>query len=295
MGSKSSKSKRMFVDRPVLNKRFHEAYDIFEEIGLGTFASVHRCARKSDSTQLAAKTIHKKYLNDKELMGLMHEITILKQISHPNIVSLTDVFDDGNDVCLVLELCDGKDLFDAIVETRSTGGLSEARSAQIIFELCNALQYLHSNGVIHRDLKPENILLTVNGTVKLSDFGLAHSALSSSDSFECIVTNTCCGTPHYVAPEILKHQFYNYKVDLWSLGVILYLMLVAIQPFKAKTLSEIYRLIVKGRYDFESKRWNYISHEAKDLIRCLLRVDPKKRYNSQDIKCHPWIILSNQT
>eukprot|EP01083_Nonionella_stella_P075156 204124_1 len=116
-----------------------------------------------------------------------------------------------------------------------------------------------------------------------------NNILSEIVSYDSIVMNTCCGTPHYVAPEIITRNDYNYKCDVWSLGVILYILLVGYQPFHGETLNEIYELIAQGKYDFNTKRWDDVSSDAKDLIQCLLVIDPEKRYSAKDIKCHKWI------
>jgi len=192
------------------------------------------------------------------------------------------------------ELCDGKDLFDEIVSSKHNQ-FCERRAAQIMYSLSNALQYLHSHRVVHRDLKPENILFGMDGTLKITDFGLAHYSWSGESEnvvFNVdgdVVMSTCCGTPHYVAPEIISKKEYTDKCDVWSLGVILYVMLVGYQPFNGDSLPDIYRLIAKGKYDFKSKRWNHVSKEAKHLIDCMLTVDPKKRLDAASVQQHPWI------
>ena len=296
----NNNNKSLFVCR-----NFSESYDLGKEIGVGSFASVNKCFRKSDLAEFAVKIINKRYLTDKELIGLRDEISILKKIHfHSNIIQLIDVFDDGKNVYMVLELCDNKDLFDEIVSSKSNH-FTESKSSQIIYTLSNALKYLHENKIVHRDLKPENILFGKDGNIKITDFGLAHYDLnnnnnnndndsdSSSSSFDLMYMNTCCGTPHYVAPEIITKNEYNYKCDMWSLGVILYIMLVGYQPFNANSLNAIYKLIAKGKYNFNSRRWNNISDDAKDLVKKLLQIDPKKRYDSNDIKYHPFIIKHN--
>jgi len=313
MGSVTS-SKISFVnnnntDSPLHHrKNFNDLYDLGIEIGVGSFASVNECFRKSDLKEYAVKIINKRYLTDKELIGLRDEIQILKKIHHKNIIKLIDVFDDGKNVSMVLELCHNKDLFDEIVSSQHNH-FTEEKSSNIIYTLSNALQYLHENYIVHRDLKPENILIGKDGNIKITDFGLAHfnnnididniseisdnTNISSSSSYDSMYMDTCCGTPHYVAPEIITKNEYNYKCDMWSLGVILYIMLVGYQPFNANSLNAIYKLIAKGKYNFNSKRWNDISDDGKDLVTKLLQTDPKKRFDSNDIKHHPFITKYN--
>eukprot|EP01083_Nonionella_stella_P176375 616856_1 len=290
MGSVSSTKLTFDSDDPetfLHRKDFNELYELGEEIGVGSFASVHRCFRRSDSKEFAVKNIKKDYLTERELIGLRDEIQILRKTSHRNIITLIDVFDDGRLVSMVLELCDGKDLFDEIVSS-AENRFSEAKAAEITLTLSTSLQYLHDNGVVHRDLKPENILYALDGTLRITDFGLAHYTTDLVE--DTVAMETCCGTPHYVAPEIITKNKYNHKCDLWSLGVILYIMLVGYQPFNASSLNQIYELISKGKYELESTRWNCVSKEAKQLVKGLLEVDPNKRYSAREIKYNPWII-----
>eukprot|EP01084_Bolivina_argentea_P022948 42700_1 len=152
-------------------KKFTDLYEIGKEIGIGTYASVYTCYRKTDSRAFAVKIIKKKYLTDKEISGLKNEINILKFISHKNIIKLRHVFNESQRILMVLELCEKNDLFDKIASSKNST-LSEKESAKILYELCNALQHIHENGIVHRDLKPENILIAKNGNMKLTDFGL---------------------------------------------------------------------------------------------------------------------------
>eukprot|EP01083_Nonionella_stella_P120967 363057_1 len=298
-------------------KKFTDLYEIGKEIGIGTYASVYTCYRKTDSREFAVKIINKRYLTDKEISGLKNEINILKFISHKNIIKLRHIFNESQSILMVLELCEKNDLFDKI-STSENSRLSEKESAEIFYELCNALQHIHENGIVHRDLKLENILIAKNGSIKLTDFGLAHftpeissiatnhcklSDFASDDStcsistidsttnysYESVLMDTCCGTPYYVAPEVIEMSKYNFKCDMWSMGVILYIMLGGYQPFRGDNLQQMYASIVKGDYNFKSKRWNNISSEAKDLIDCLLNVDPKERYSANQVKNHPWM------
>eukprot|EP01083_Nonionella_stella_P287496 978643_1 len=249
MGSGNSSSKITFAEsntpEAILHaKSFNDLYNLGEEIGGGSFAVVSKCIRKSNSLSFAAKIINKRYLSTKEIIGLKNEIAILRKLSHKNVIKLIDVFDDGKAVTIILELCDGKDLFDEIACAHKTR-FTEQKAAKITYDLSKVLNHLHSNGIIHRDLKPENILFGMDGNLKISDFGLASICnkltdenstensddQSSNESNESRILYTACGTPHYVAPEIVKRQYYNHKCDFWSLGVILWIMLVGYQPF----------------------------------------------------------------
>jgi len=299
MGAVSSSPRITIINRQdpssMLHHDFSDIYELGPEIGVGSFAAVHQCHRKDDPLQqFAVKIINKRFLSNKEMVGLRDEIAILEKVSHRNVIGLVDVFDDGKKVFMVLELCDGKDLFDAIVCSKNNQ-FTEHRAALIVWSLSNALRYLHSHGVVHRDLKPENILFGVDGTLKITDFGLAHSTwpgegenVTLSMDGEVVMT-TCCGTPHYVAPEIISKNEYTSKVDVWSLGVILFVMLVGYQPFNGESLPDIYKLIASGSYSFSSRRWLSVSKEAKQLIASMLAVDPKKRLDAAGVLSHCWI------
>jgi serine/threonine protein kinase len=207
-------------------------------------------------------------------------------MEHPSIIKAVDVFEDKRKVKIVLELCEGGDLFDQMLK-RSEKCLDESTVAWITCKIARALKYLHSHYVCHRDLKPENILFTKNGQIKITDFGLAHYLKFSPD---IDVMHTCCGTPHYVAPEILGSDEYGVQVDFWSLGVILYVMLSGSQPFNSKSIHVIYDKITRGQYQFPSPRWDKISNEAISCIKGLMHIDPKQRLNCDTLCQHPFIV-----
>eukprot|EP01083_Nonionella_stella_P018956 52748_1 len=152
---------------------FKDLYRLSTKLGDGAFAMVHKCYRRSDKKPFAVKIIRKKFLNPEELRSIKAEIQILKNISHPNIINLIDSFDDGNTVYMVLELCAKNDLFNALITSKHTR-FTEQKAAEIIYTLSNALRYLHQNFIVHRDMKPENILFGMDGTIRITDFGLAH-------------------------------------------------------------------------------------------------------------------------
>jgi len=266
-------------------RKFSDYYINGERIGSGTFATVKRCTRKSDKKEFAVKIIDKRHLTGRELVGLKDEIRILKSMEFPHVISMIDVFDDGRRVKMVLELCEGGDLFDQILKSPKRH-FEEAKCARITAIIARSLKYLHDHYVVHRDLKPENILFTKDNVLKVTDFGLAHY-LKLPPSLH--VMHTCCGTPHYVAPEIITKNEYNYKCDMWSLGVILYIMLSGYQPFNSHSIHAMYGMIIRGQYKFPSPHWDNISSEAKDLVKKLMCVDFKKRYTVEQIMAHPWI------
>eukprot|EP01083_Nonionella_stella_P055973 147608_1 len=272
-------------------RKFNDYYIEGNLIGRGTYASVYRCLRRSDLSEFAVKIINKKRLTAPELAGLTNEIKILRNISHPNVIKLIDVFHERRTVFMVIELCDSQDLFDHIYASKGTH-LTESKTAEIAYTICDAMQSLHEMGVVHRDLKPENILFGLDNKLKITDFGLAHyTQLAPPLSHEDVLMDACCGTPYYVAPEVLSGNLYDDKCDMWSLGVMIYVMLVGYQPFAIcdGSVEIVYAAISAARYNFKHTKWKKISKEAKHLVQSLLELDANKRYSPQDVMRHPWI------
>jgi len=264
--------------------RIETIWNIKEKLGQGTFGTVRRVIRKNDKKIAAVKIIKKKSLSKQELQTLDREKHILKKADHPNCVKLFDIFETKHHLYLVMELCEGGELFDAIC---NDGTFNESRAADIVKQITDALAYLHDNNIVHRDLKPENLLFATKEQkiIKLMDFGLA-KALDQGDE----VLKTRCGTLHYVAPEVLeKVQYYTNKCDFWSLGVVLYVLLCGYLPFYHEERSITVKLIRSGEVLFDEEEWGDISEDAKDLIRKLLEKDPKTRYNAEQITNHPFI------
>ncbi|ETO27007.1 hypothetical protein RFI_10124 [Reticulomyxa filosa] len=209
-------------------------------------------------------------------------------LNHSNIVKVIEILDTPRHLYIILELLTGGELFDRIV---ALGHFSEQEAAHITSQLAQALKYLHSQFIAHRDLKPENVLFETkdSNTVKITDFGLAKSYGVLSEGKKHYLETTC-GTPSYVAPEILKQKQYREPVDMWSLGVITYIMLCGSPPFgSAQNVKAMYRKIKKGEFSFSSPAWSNISLLAKDCIRSLLDVNPKSRLRAEELCEHPWI------
>jgi len=257
----------------------HSIYDVKETLGEGTFAKVKRCRNKSTGKEFAVKIIDKKMVTDKT--SIMTEITIMKNVSHPNIITLHHVFETKLHIYLVMDLLEGGELFDLLF---SRGRLSEYESSRLILNIVKGVEYLHSKHICHRDLKPENLLLVTKNnieSIRITDFGL-------SKIYEKGM-KTACGTPSYVAPEILAGEPYGCEVDMWSCGVILYVLLCGFPPFYSEQDGQLYELIKSGSYSFPSPYWDDISENAKDLIRNLLVVDPSKRFTPKQILAHPFV------
>lgn len=273
MGSKFSAKKK---------GRIEEFWDIKEKLGQGSFGTVRRCFRKSDRLEAAVKIIRKRDLNKKELGTLDREANILEKADHHNCVRLFDIFDTKHHLYLVMEICTGGELFDAICEQNFT----EKDAAKVVKQITEALIYLHQQGIVHRDLKPENLLYASEKKehIKLMDFGLA-KALDQNDA----TLETRCGTLHYVAPEVLSRKPYSHKCDFWSLGVVLYVLLCGYLPFYHEERAITVRLVRAGRFDFNDEEWDNVSDEAKDLIRHLLCINVDERYDGQQILDHPFV------
>lgn len=264
-------------------EKLAQLYDVEEKLGSGSFATVKRCVRLKDKREFALKIVKKKGMDAKELESLKQEVQILMNLNHPNVVKLYEVFDTSKKMYMVMDLLIGGELFDRIVKK---GSFSEAEAASQVKQVTSALIYMHKNGVVHRDLKPENLLFETKSdysTIKIIDFGLAKV---NDDAMR-----TPCGTPGYVAPEILSDKEYGKEVDMWSVGVILYILLCGFPPFydNSGNLRNLYSQIKKGQFSFPSPYWDHISDGAKDLIKRLLTVNPKKRYTGKQVLAHSWV------
>jgi len=258
-------------------------YDLQENLGKGSFAVVKRAQRKSDNRSFAIKIIRKDKLTPDELKVVYDEMNILRSVQHPNCVKLFEVYETPRKIQMVMELLTGGELFDRIV---AKDHFTEKEAAEVIRDMADALRYLHANNIVHRDLKPENIVYLTqdpNSITKLTDFGLAKAKTKG------ITMTTACGTPQYVAPEILRNERYTSKVDIWSLGVILYIMLCGFPPFYHTDTAQLYEQIKSASYSFPDPYWRDISPEAKDLVMRMLTLDPQQRISATEVLQHPWL------
>ncbi|KAJ7317154.1 hypothetical protein JRQ81_003316 [Phrynocephalus forsythii] len=259
-----------------------EIYEFREVLGTGAFSEVVLAEEKSTQKLVAIKCIAKKVLEGKE-SSIENEIAVLHKIKHPNIVALDDIYESGGQLYLVMQLVSGGELFDRIVEK---GFYTERDASQLIRQILDAVKFLHDLGVVHRDLKPENLLyysLDEDSKIMISDFGL--SKIEGSGT----VMSTACGTPGYVAPEVLAQKPYSKAVDCWSIGVIAYILLCGYPPFYDENDTKLFEQILKAEYEFDSPYWDDISESAKDFIRHLMERDPKKRFTCEQALQHPWI------
>lgn len=225
----------------------------------------------------------KSKLTKEDEVALKDEIQVLRELEHPHIIRLYDVFEEKDFWYLVTEKMMGGELFDRIV-AKSFYNEKEARDVcQILFE---AIGHCHNNSVAHRDLKPENLLLRSednDSEIKIADFGFAKKVLTPNS------LTTQCGTPGYVAPEILEGVAYDEKSDMWSLGVIVYILLGGYPPFIEQNQRELFRKIRKGNFQFHEEYWGGVSADAKDLISSLLTVQPSKRLSAEEALRHKWM------
>ncbi|XP_049453666.1 death-associated protein kinase 3 [Epinephelus fuscoguttatus] len=263
-------------------------YEMGEELGSGQFAIVRKCKEKSTAIEYAAKFIKKRRLSSSRRgvsrEEIEREVNILREIQHSNIITLHDIFENKTDVILILELVSGGELFDFLAEKES---LTEEEATQFLKQILDGVHYLHSKRIAHFDLKPENIMLldknVPNPRIKLIDFGIAHQ-IKAGNEFKNIF-----GTPEFVAPEIVNYEPLGLEADMWSIGVITYILLSGASPFLGETKQETLTNISAVNYDFDEEYFSNTSELAKDFIRRLLVKDPKKRMTIDDSLEHPWI------
>ncbi|KAI5296281.1 hypothetical protein KEM52_004579 [Ascosphaera acerosa] len=296
-----------------------ERYVLLEKMGDGAFSNVYR-ARDGHGRygEVAIKVVRKFEMNPKQRQNILKEVTIMRNLDHPNIVKLLEFSESPQFYYIILELCPGGELFHQVVRLTY---FSEELSRHVILQVARAIEYLHEeSGVVHRDIKPENLLFypipvvpsrhpkplapgdedKVDegefqpgrggggiGQVKVADFGLSKVIWDSQ-------TMTPCGTVGYTAPEIVKDERYSKSVDMWALGCVLYTLLCGFPPFYDESIQVLTEKVAKGQYTFLSPWWDDISKSAKDLVSHLLTVDPETRYTIREFLSHPWITQTDE-
>ncbi|KAL7867713.1 hypothetical protein SRHO_G00090970 [Serrasalmus rhombeus] len=257
-------------------------FDLKEILGTGAFSEVVLAREKTTGKMYAVKCIPKKALRGKE-SSIENEIAVLRKIKHENIVALEDIYESPDHLYLIMQLVSGGELFDRIVER---GFYTEQDASDLIKQVLNGVNYLHSLGIVHRDLKPENLLYfnQDESKIMISDFGLSKMEGAAND-----IMSTACGTPGYVAPEVLAQKPYSKAVDCWSIGVIAYILLCGYPPFYDENDSKLFEQILKADYEFDSPYWDDISDSAKDFISNLMQKNPEKRFTCDEALQHPWI------
>ncbi|KAJ8660352.1 hypothetical protein O0I10_003809 [Lichtheimia ornata] len=273
---------------------FHEDYHVGEVMGRGHFATVFKAQHKESEREVAVKLINKKKFQSrpKMLLSTIQEMGVLMALeAHPCVIQIEKVYNEPKYIYLVLEFVSDGELFEYVVQEKS---LSERATRFLFLQLFSAIRFLHNKNIVHRDLKPENVLIVDKEKlhVKVTDFGLAK--IKPTDE----KLQSQCGTPNYVAPEVLNPtsiRSYGKECDMWSLGVMLYICLCGFPPFNEEfeppSMKDQIRL---GLYDFPPQYWDGISDEAKDLIRGLLTVDPRKRLTAEAALRHPWMAQDSE-
>jgi Serine/threonine protein kinase len=268
-----------------VGQTFNDVYKLDKKIRDGRISGIwigHKRDDNDDNEAAAIKVIRVDKSNQKEEARIMNEVAILRSLDHPNVLKLIDFFEESPNFFLVMELMEGGDLFDRIGEKMQ---YTEVGARQLALSLLRAVEHIHSHCVAHRDLKPQNLLLKNNQNdvdVKVSDFSFAKRVHTPKSLL------TRCGTPTYVAPEILKNHPHDEMADMWSVGVIIFVTLVGYPPFIEEDQRVLFRKIRLGEYSFLNEDWDSISKEAKNFITKLLVVDPDQRWTASRSLRHKW-------
>ncbi|XP_045924348.1 serine/threonine-protein kinase H1 homolog [Micropterus dolomieu] len=274
-------------------------YDIKALIGRGSFSRVVRVEHRATRQPFAIKMMEVEAPEGREVCT--SELVVLQRVSHSNVIQLIEVFQFPQRVYMVLELATGGELLDRVV---SRGHFTERDATQALRMVLAGVEYLHNLGITHRDLKPENLLYYHPGAdsrLLVTDFGLATFGGAGSEVLgpdrssdggadRTWSLRTTCGTPEYMAPEVLQRKPYSCAVDMWALGVITYIVLSGSMPFEDDSRMVLYRAIVRGKYSFYGDPWPSVSNLAKDFIQRLLPLDPATRLTASQAIRHPWVV-----
>ena len=272
------------------SRSLRDNYECTKQLGKGGYGKVYQVKNKITGEFFACKKLSK--LNINNLVKFKREIEILIKTDHPNIIKLYEVFESANSLYLIMEECHGGELFDKILQHIENKEMySEKQAAEIIKQVMSAIEYCHNNGICHRDLKPENLLYLKKGSekhnpLKVIDFGLSQTLNTKK------ILSSKVGTAYYVSPEILAGK-YNEKCDIWSAGVILYVLLSGEPPFNGPSDGVIYSKIKKMKFSFPVNKWNLISNQAKDLLIHMLAPE-NERYTASQVLAHPWFKIVSE-
>ncbi|KAE8690008.1 Calcium-dependent protein kinase 32 [Hibiscus syriacus] len=275
---------KLIVLKEPTGREIKQRYELGRELGRGEFGITCLCTDNQTGETFACKSISKKKLRTAvDIDDVRREVEIMKHLpKHPNIVTLKDTFEDDNAVHLVMEWCEGGELFDRIV---ARGHYTERAAAAVTNTIVQVVQMCHKHGVMHRDLKPENFMFEnekETAVLKAIDFGLSAFFKPGERFYEIV------GSPYYMAPEVLRRN-YGPEVDIWSAGVILYILLCGLPPFWAETEQGIAHAIIRSVVEFKRDPWPKVSDNAKDLVKKMLNPDPKRRLTAQQVLDHPWL------
>ncbi|CAM8915019.1 unnamed protein product [Rhodiola kirilowii] len=265
-----------------MSEELKRNYELQEEIGRGRFGVVYRCISSASGRTFACKSIDKRLIaNDSiDCQCLIKEPKFNKIVSgSPNVVEMHDVFEDSDYLHLIFEFCGYQTLY----ERMTAETFSEKEAAELMEKLVAAVAHCHRRGVAHRDVKPDNVFFYDRNRLKLGDLGSAEW-FGSGETMSGLV-----GTPYYVAPEVVAGREYTEKVDVWSCGVILYIMLAGIPPFYGESATEIFQAVLRGNLRFPTRLFHSVSPAAKDLLRKMLCKDVSRRLSAEQVLRHPWI------
>jgi len=271
----------MFIIEKAGNIKDH--YTIAKQtLGEGGYGSVSKGEHKQTGAQRAIKAMLKA---DNKSESYEREVSIMKSLDHPNIINLFETFEDKRSIYLVMELCSGGELFDMIIDL---GNFSEVDAAIVMQQIIRGVNYMHERSICHRDLKPENFLFAskapiAKNNLKIIDFGLSRVMLPGQ------MLKTKVGTPYYVAPEVLTGSSYDQTSDLWSCGVIMYVLLCGYPPFSGDSDAEVLKKVKAGKFGFKPRDWKDVTEDAKTLIKSLLQMSPKERLTADEALSHAWI------
>ena len=258
--NKDGFNKEKFVGK--VEGKLEDKYEILNEIGTGGFSRCYKVKNKTTGVSYACKELQKTKLSDYE--GLMREVNLMIKLDHPNIIKLYEVYENEKYIYLIMELCTGGELFDRIVEKTDQGvQFSEEEAASLFKQMMSAINYCHKNGIVHRDLKPENLLFLTKddkSPIKVIDFGMSKRFDSKNFMSEKV------GTAYYISPEVLQGK-YDEKCDIWSAGVILYIIICGYPCFNGEDDDEIFAAIRKGKIVFPSPEWDDVSNDVRELIK----------------------------
>ncbi|XP_004297821.1 PREDICTED: phosphoenolpyruvate carboxylase kinase 1-like [Fragaria vesca subsp. vesca] len=263
-----------------MSKQLKQDYQICDEIGRGRFGVVSKAFKNGDV--FAVKSVEKRLASGDSLDArcLLTEPKILRLVSpHPNVIGLHGLYEDEDHLHMVLDMCDAPDLFRRV----TLRIFAEPEAASVMSQLMQAVAHCHQLGVAHRDIKPDNILFDGWDRLRLADFG-------SAETFgEGELMSGVVGTPYYVAPEVLAGREYGEKVDVWSAGVVLYIMLAGFPPFYGESSAEIFGAVQRANLRFPARVFHSVSPSVKELLRRMLCKDVSRRFSAEQVLRHPWI------
>mmetsp|Transcript_74817 Transcript_74817/g.165214 ORF Transcript_74817/g.165214 Transcript_74817/m.165214 type:complete len:322 (+) Transcript_74817:74-1039(+) len=267
--------------------KLEDHYVLGKSVGTGAFCTVYLASCKKTQNPTAVKVFERGEGPDHNgpEVAFHNEKRMLQLVSHPNVISLVDAFEDARAFQLVVEFCGGGELFDKVLDD---GAITERQAAMLMKQICSPLAFMHKVHVCHRDLKPEHFLLARSGPLdavplKLIDFGLATSFTPGAKLTDCP------GTVMYVAPEILTQSYEPPACDLWSFGVVVFLMLSGVSPFDAETAKQVAKNVRKVNYSFSARSWEEVSQDGRAFIAALLQKDLAQRLTAAEALDHPWL------